>query len=105
MRILRASLVAGCAVPFIYFGTILVCAWLTPDESHVDRYASELGMAGAVSPCRHLSIDPYQGRERAWRCSRSSRTPPTRRISRSRPSSRKENATADAGATPKRVRT
>lgn len=47
MSITRGLLGAGVATPFLYFGTLAIGAWLTPDYSHVNRYASELGMADA----------------------------------------------------------
>jgi hypothetical membrane protein len=43
----RALLLAGVAVPVLYFGSLLLSAALTPGYSHVSQYASELGQAEA----------------------------------------------------------
>ncbi len=47
MRITRGLLGVGIAAPFIFFGTLIVCGWLTPGYSHVSQYGSELGAAGS----------------------------------------------------------
>jgi glucan biosynthesis protein C len=46
----RALLWAGVAVPFLYYGTILVSAAFYPGYNHVTQYASELGSSEARLP-------------------------------------------------------
>lgn len=43
-------LLAACAVPVLYFGTLLVAGALYPGYSHVAQFASELGSAQARYP-------------------------------------------------------
>lgn len=44
-RGIRALLWIAVAVPFLYFGTVLVSALFYPGYSHTAQYASELGAA------------------------------------------------------------
>lgn len=46
----RALLSIAVAVPFLYFGTILMSALFYPGYSHTTQYASELGAAQAPHP-------------------------------------------------------
>lgn len=46
----RALLWAAVAVPFLYYGTLLVSAAFYPGYNHVTQYASELGSSQAVYP-------------------------------------------------------
>lgn len=46
----RALLWVAVAVPFLYFGTVLVSALFYPGYSHLAQYASELGAARAPHP-------------------------------------------------------
>ena len=46
----RLLLVAGLAVPILYFGNLLVSSLLYPGYSHVTQYASELGSSSARYP-------------------------------------------------------
>lgn len=46
----RALLWAALAVPFLYYGTMLVAAAFFPGYSHVSQYASELGSGDARYP-------------------------------------------------------
>lgn len=46
----RVLLRAGVAVPFLYFGNLILSALLYPGYSHVRQYASELGSASARHP-------------------------------------------------------
>lgn len=46
----RAFLWAAIAVPFLYYGTLLVSAAFYPGYSHVTQYASELGSSQARYP-------------------------------------------------------
>lgn len=46
----RRLLLAGVAVPFLYFGTIIVASATWPAYSHVTQYVSELGSADAPHP-------------------------------------------------------
>ena len=50
MRFVKMSLIAGMAVPVLYFGTLLLSALFYPGYSHVSQYASELGSAAAPYP-------------------------------------------------------
>jgi hypothetical membrane protein len=50
MRDRRALLWAAIAVPFLYYGTLLVGASFYPGYSHVTQYASELGSSEARYP-------------------------------------------------------
>jgi hypothetical membrane protein len=46
----RLLLLAGIAVPILYFGTLIVAPLFYPGYSHVTQYASELGSASARYP-------------------------------------------------------
>jgi hypothetical membrane protein len=46
----RALLWAALAVPFLYYGTMLVSAFFYPGYNHVTQYASELGSSEARYP-------------------------------------------------------
>jgi len=46
----RAALRTGLAVPFLYFGTVIVASLTWPGYSHVTQYVSELGSADAPHP-------------------------------------------------------
>ena len=46
----RCLLLAGIAVPILYFGTVFGSALLYPGYNHVTQYASELGSASARYP-------------------------------------------------------
>ena len=46
----RALLWAAAAVPFLYYGTLLLSAALYPGYNHVTQYASELGSSQALHP-------------------------------------------------------
>lgn len=46
----RALLWGAVAVPFFYYGTMLVASALYPGYSHMTQYASELGSASARHP-------------------------------------------------------
>jgi hypothetical membrane protein len=46
----KTLLLAGIALPILYFGSILVSSLLYPGYSHVTQYASELGSATAKYP-------------------------------------------------------
>lgn len=50
IRTEKTLLLAGIAVPFLYFGTVFGSALLYPGYSHVTQYASELGSASAKYP-------------------------------------------------------
>lgn len=41
----RPLLLAGVAVPILYFGSMLAASALYPGYNHLTQYASELGMA------------------------------------------------------------
>lgn len=41
---------AGIAVPFLYYGTMLVSSLFYPGYSHITQYASELGGPDAIRP-------------------------------------------------------
>jgi len=49
-RSTRLFLTAGIALPFLYFGTVIVASLFYPGYSHVTQYASELGSATARWP-------------------------------------------------------
>lgn len=46
----RLLLMAAVAVPFLYYGTMLLASALYPGYSHATQYASELGSASATWP-------------------------------------------------------
>ena len=46
----RILLLSAVAVPFLYYGTMLIASALYPGYSHVTQYASELGSASAPYP-------------------------------------------------------
>ncbi|HEX6898447.1 MAG TPA: DUF998 domain-containing protein [Thermoanaerobaculia bacterium] len=46
----RVLLMAGIAVPILYYGTMLVSSLFFPGYSHITRYASELGGPDAIRP-------------------------------------------------------
>lgn len=46
----RILLLGAVAVPFLYYGTMLIASVLYPGYSHVTQYASELGSASAPYP-------------------------------------------------------
>lgn len=50
IRTEKALLLAGIALPFLYFGTVFGSALFFPGYSHVTQYASELGSAAARYP-------------------------------------------------------
>ena len=50
MRLERILLLAGVAVPILYFGNLLVSPLFYPGYSHVTQYASELGGPDAPRP-------------------------------------------------------
>ena len=49
MSRLRVLLIAGVAVPILYFSTVIASSFAYPGYSHLTQYASELGMAGTRS--------------------------------------------------------
>jgi glucans biosynthesis protein C len=49
-RLERVSLLAGIAVPILYYGNLLFSSLLYPGYSHVTQYASELGGPDARFP-------------------------------------------------------
>ncbi len=46
----RILLMAGIAVPFLYYGTMLVSSLFFPGYNHITQYASELGGPDAIRP-------------------------------------------------------
>ena len=50
MRLERALLTTGLAVPVLYFSALIGAASTWPGYSHVTQYASELGSAAALHP-------------------------------------------------------
>jgi hypothetical membrane protein len=50
MRCLKMLLIAGMAVPVLYFSTLLLSSLFYPGYSHISQYASELGSAAAPYP-------------------------------------------------------
>lgn len=46
----KVLLVAGVAMPFLYYGALIVGSLFYPGYSHVTQYASELGSAQAAHP-------------------------------------------------------
>jgi hypothetical membrane protein len=50
MRLERILLLAGVAVPILYFGNLIVSPLFYPGYSHVTQYASELGGPDAPRP-------------------------------------------------------
>ncbi len=50
MRLERILLLAGVAVPILYFGNLLISPLFYPGYSHVTQYASELGGPDAPRP-------------------------------------------------------
>ena len=48
MRLEKCFLLAGIALPLLYFGNLLISALFYPGYSHLSQYASELG--GPVAP-------------------------------------------------------
>jgi hypothetical membrane protein len=50
MRLEKILLMAGVAVPILYFGNLIVSSLFYPGYSHVTQYASELGSASARYP-------------------------------------------------------
>ena len=47
---IKLLLLAGIAVPILYFGTLIVASLFYPGYNHVTQYASELGSASARYP-------------------------------------------------------
>jgi hypothetical protein len=50
MRLEKSLLLAGMAVPILYFGNLLISSLFYPGYSHITQYASELGSAAAPYP-------------------------------------------------------
>lgn len=50
MRLERSLLMAGIAIPILYYGVLLVGSLFYPGYSHVTQYASELGSSSAHYP-------------------------------------------------------